>query len=76
MVSGSPAVRPRYRAGAGPPPAIFAATASARLHVLGIRSPGATIALVGGPVAAAFRGGPGSIARALAERLSASDVDR
>jgi hypothetical protein len=38
----------------GVPLAIFAATASARLHVLGIRNPGATIALVGGLVAAAF----------------------
>ncbi|MDQ6613669.1 MAG: hypothetical protein M3083_02625 [Actinomycetota bacterium] len=33
------------------PLAIFAATASARLHHLGIRAPGATIALVGGVVA-------------------------
>lgn len=38
----------------GVPLAIFAATVSARLHVLGIRNPGATIALVGGSLAAAF----------------------
>jgi hypothetical protein len=36
------------------PLAIYAATASARLHNLGIRNPGATIALVGGVLAAAF----------------------
>jgi hypothetical protein len=36
------------------PMAIFAATVSARLHNLGIRAPGATIALVGGTLAAAM----------------------
>jgi hypothetical protein len=36
------------------PLAIYAATASARLHQLGIRAPGATIALVGGVLSAAF----------------------
>lgn len=36
------------------PLAIYAATASARLHTLGIRAPGATIALAGGILAAAF----------------------
>ncbi|MGW3366900.1 hypothetical protein ACWDOR_28595 [Streptosporangium canum] len=34
------------------PMAIYAATASARLHNLGVRAPGATIALVGGALAA------------------------
>ncbi|WP_232666189.1 DUF4386 domain-containing protein [Pseudonocardia sp. TRM90224] len=38
----------------GVPLAIYAATVSARLHNLGIRNPGATIALVGGIVASAF----------------------
>jgi hypothetical protein len=36
------------------PLAIYAATVSARLHNLGIRNPGATIALVGGVLAAGF----------------------
>jgi hypothetical protein len=36
------------------PLAIYAATVSARLHQLGIRAPGATIALAGGLLAAAF----------------------
>ncbi|WP_433250168.1 hypothetical protein ACQPYK_03700 [Streptosporangium sp. CA-135522] len=36
------------------PMAIYAATASARLHSLGVRAPGATIALVGGALAAAM----------------------
>jgi hypothetical protein len=36
------------------PLAIYAATANARLHRLGIRAPGATIALAGGLLAAAF----------------------
>jgi hypothetical protein len=36
------------------PLAIYAATAKARLHRLGIRAPGATIALAGGLLAAAF----------------------
>ncbi|SNT27061.1 hypothetical protein SAMN05216276_103178 [Streptosporangium subroseum] len=38
--------------GASVPMAIYAATASARLHNLGIRAPGATIALAGGLLAA------------------------
>jgi hypothetical protein len=36
------------------PLAIYAATVSARLHALGIRNPGATIALVGGVLASGF----------------------
>jgi len=40
--------------GAAIPLAIYAATVSARLHNLGIRAPGATIALVGGVVSASF----------------------
>ncbi|MFE6839954.1 hypothetical protein ACFVFI_34660 [Streptomyces sp. NPDC057705] len=36
------------------PLAIYAATVSARLHRLGVRAPGATIALAGGVLAAAF----------------------
>ena len=36
------------------PLAIYAATANARLHQLGVRAPGATIALAGGLLAAAF----------------------
>ncbi|GAA4257713.1 DUF4386 domain-containing protein [Dactylosporangium darangshiense] len=40
--------------GAAIPLAIYSATASARLHQLGIRAPGATIALAGGLLASAF----------------------
>lgn len=40
--------------GAAIPLAIYAATVSARLHQLGIRAPGATIALVGGVLSAGF----------------------
>jgi hypothetical protein len=40
--------------GAAIPLAIYAATASARLHQLGIRAPGATIALAGGLLASTF----------------------
>ncbi|MET9958468.1 hypothetical protein ABZ128_05160 [Streptomyces sp. NPDC006326] len=36
------------------PLAIYAATVSARLHKLGVRAPGATIALAGGVLASAF----------------------
>ncbi|MGT2532377.1 hypothetical protein ACU4GG_38940 [Streptomyces nojiriensis] len=36
------------------PLAIYAATVSARLHKLGVRAPGATIALAGGALASAF----------------------
>ncbi|MFG2039755.1 DUF4386 domain-containing protein [Dactylosporangium sp. NPDC048998] len=43
-----------FQFGAAVPLAIYAATASARLHQLGIRAPGATIALAGGLLAAAF----------------------
>ena len=40
-----------FQFGAAVPLAIYAATVSARLHNLGIRAPGATIALVGGVLA-------------------------
>lgn len=40
--------------GAAIPLAIYAATVSSRLHRLGVRAPGATIALAGGLLAAAF----------------------
>ncbi|MFF2779636.1 hypothetical protein ACFVU3_32645 [Streptomyces sp. NPDC058052] len=42
--------------GASVPLAIYAATASARLHRLGVRAPGATIALAGGLLASGFLG--------------------
>ncbi|MEU3395700.1 hypothetical protein [Streptomyces filamentosus] len=42
--------------GASVPLAIYAATASARLHRLGVRAPSATIALAGGLLASAFLG--------------------
>lgn len=43
-----------FQFGAAMPLAIYAATASARLHRLGVRAPGATIALAGGVLASAF----------------------
>jgi hypothetical protein len=45
-----------FQFGASIPLAIYAATASARLHNLGIRAPGATIALAGGLLSSAFLG--------------------
>ncbi|MET9350855.1 hypothetical protein [Streptomyces termitum] len=42
--------------GSSVPLALYAATASARLHRLGVRAPGATIALAGGLLASAFLG--------------------
>jgi hypothetical protein len=43
-----------FQFAASVPLAIYAATASSRLRALGIRAPGATIALAGGVLAAAF----------------------
>jgi hypothetical protein len=40
--------------GSAVPMAIYAATANARLHALGVRAPGATIALAGGLLASGF----------------------
>jgi hypothetical protein len=45
-----------FQFGAAVPLALYAATASARLHNLGIRAPGATIALAGGLLSAGFLG--------------------
>jgi hypothetical protein len=45
-----------FQFGSAIPLAIYAATASTRLRNLGIRNPGATIALVGGVLSAAFVG--------------------
>jgi hypothetical protein len=49
------------------PLAIYAATASSRLHHLGIRAPGATIALAGGLLAATFLAGSGLISWVLSQ---------
>ena len=49
------------------PLAIYAATASSRLHHLGIRAPGATIALAGGLLAATFLAGSGLISWTLSQ---------
>ena len=43
-----------FQFAAAVPLAIYAATASSRLRTLGIRAPGATIALTGGALASAF----------------------
>lgn len=53
--------------GAAIPLAIYAATVSARLHHLGIRAPGATIALAGGLLAAAFLAASGLICWVLSQ---------
>jgi hypothetical protein len=47
------------------PLAIYAASANARLHQLGVRAPGATIALAGGLLAAAFPALSGLLGRRL-----------
>lgn len=51
---GAAAVNGFFQLGAAIPLAIYAATVSARLRTLGIQAPGATIAQVGGVLAAAF----------------------
>lgn len=56
------------------PLAIYAAMVSVRLHNLGIRNPGATIALVGGVLAAGFLGLSGMITWALSRPGVGSDA--
>jgi hypothetical protein len=55
------------------PLGIFAATASARLHNLGVRAPGATIALMGGVVAAAMQALSGLISWVLSQPAVSGD---
>ena len=55
------------------PLGIFAATASARLHNLGVRAPGATIALMGGVVAAAMQALSGLVTWTLAQPAVTAD---
>ena len=56
-----------FQFAAAVPLAIYAATASARLRNLGIRAPGASIAFVGGALAAAFLAISGVVSWALAQ---------
>ena len=56
-----------FQFGAAVPLAIYAATASSRLRTLGIRVPGATIALVGGALAATFLSISGLVTWTLAQ---------
>jgi hypothetical protein len=56
-----------FQFAAAVPLAIYAATASARLRTLGIQAPGATIALAGGALAAAFLALSGLITWTLAQ---------
>jgi hypothetical protein len=58
---GAIAVSGFFQFGAAIPLAIYAATVSVRLRTLGIQAPGATIAQVGGVLAAAFLGVSGLI---------------
>jgi hypothetical protein len=59
--------------GAAIPLAIYAATVSARLHQLGIRAPGATIALVGGVLASTFLALSGLLGWVLSRREVVDD---
>jgi hypothetical protein len=56
-----------FQFAAAVPLAIYAATASSRLRTLGIRAPGATIALAGGALAAAFLSISGLVTWTLAQ---------
>ena len=56
-----------FQFAAAVPLAIYAATVSSRLRTLGIRAPGATIALVGGALAAAFLSISGLVTWTLAQ---------
>ena len=56
-----------FQFAAAVPVAIYAATASSRLRTLGIRAPGATIALAGGVLAAAFLALSGLVTWTLAQ---------
>ncbi|GAA3372933.1 hypothetical protein [Streptomyces racemochromogenes] len=57
------------------PLAIYAATVSARLHKLGVRAPGATIALAGGVLASAFLACSGLVTWVLSRPEVASRVE-
>jgi hypothetical protein len=56
-----------FQFGAAVPLAIYGATASARLHNLGVRAPGATIALAGGLLAAGLQALSGLVSFTLAQ---------
>jgi hypothetical protein len=62
-----------FQFAAAVPLSIYAATASARLHNLGVRAPGATIALVGGVIAAAMQALSGLVSWALAQPAVSGD---
>jgi hypothetical protein len=62
-----------FQFAAAVPLGIYAATASARLHNLGIRAPGATIALMGGMVAAVMQALSGLVAWALSQSAITGD---
>ncbi|MGW8776496.1 hypothetical protein ACWGNM_00260 [Streptomyces sp. NPDC055796] len=57
------------------PLAIYAATVSARLHKLGVRAPGATIALAGGVLASAFLACSGLVTWVLSRPEVAAHAD-
>ncbi|MFE2145183.1 hypothetical protein ACFXA3_26180 [Streptomyces sp. NPDC059456] len=57
------------------PLAIYAATVSARLHKLGVRAPGATIALAGGVLASAFLACSGLVTWVLSQPEVAAHAD-
>ncbi|MFJ5549795.1 hypothetical protein [Streptomyces sp. NPDC093225] len=73
--SGAVRVSGTLQFAASVPLAIYAATVSARLHKLGIRAPGATIALAGGVLASAFLACSGLVTWVLSQPAVAEHPD-
>ncbi|MGW6411703.1 hypothetical protein ACWF95_31570 [Streptomyces vinaceus] len=73
--SGAVRVSGALQFAASVPLAIYAATVSARLHKLGVRAPGATIALAGGVLAAAFLTCSGLVTWLLSRPETAAHVE-
>ncbi|MFK0237465.1 hypothetical protein [Streptomyces vinaceus] len=73
--SGAVRVSGALQFAASVPLAVYAATVSARLHKLGVRAPGATIALAGGVLAAAFLTGSGLVTWLLSRPETAAHVE-
>ena len=62
-----------FQFGSAVPLGVYAATASARLHNLGVRAPGATIALMGGVVAATMQALSGLVSWTLSQPAVTGD---
>jgi hypothetical protein len=63
-----------FQFGSAVPLGVYAATASARLHNLGVRAPGATIALMGGVVAATMQALSGLVSWTLSQPAVTGDA--